>query len=50
MVVPHQWPSLAADLTHADESSPPPRVVITGKKGMGKSTLGQYLLNALLDR
>jgi polynucleotide 5'-kinase involved in rRNA processing len=27
-----------------------PRVVITGKKGMGKSTIAQYLLNSLLNK
>jgi len=31
-------------------STQPPRVVITGRKGMGKSTIAQYLLNSLLNR
>jgi hypothetical protein len=31
-------------------STPAPRVVITGRKGMGKSTISQYLLNSLLNR
>jgi polynucleotide 5'-kinase involved in rRNA processing len=31
-------------------STPARRVVITGRKGMGKSTISQYLLNSLLNR
>lgn len=51
LITPYEWQSLGAEiLRYNSNSSTPPRVVICGGKGSGKSTFARFLVNTLLAK